>query len=242
MKLRQFASLANFDNKIELDRILLTAFHQLTFDGKDEFDLREVINILYDIGYPKPNLSRLKNNISTSKKFIKGSQILSYKIHSKEFSKLKESFPEITIKSEEIIASETILPETLFLKTRGYIENLSKQINACYENNLFDACAVLMRRVVEILLIHSYEHIGRINEIEDVNGMKNLNTIINYTLSNKVIRLSKESAEILDIFRQLGNFSAHKIQYNCKREDINKVKLQFRLIFEELIYAAGIRK
>ena len=37
--------------------------------------------------------------------------------------------------------------------------------------------------------------------------------------------LHKDSEEIIDTFRVLGNFAAHKIQYTTKRKDIDNVKL-----------------
>lgn len=45
-----------------------------------------------------------------------------------------------------------------------------------------------------------------------------------------------------DVFRQLGNFSAHKIQYNANRKDIDNVQLRYRVTIEDLLYAAGIKK
>lgn len=99
-----------------------------------------------------------------------------------------------------------------------------------------------MRRLLEILLIHSYEANNKINEISENEGYKNLSYIINYTVSTKPFKLSKEVMEILDDFRQIGNFSAHKIQYNSKRKDIDNVKLKYRLTIEELLYTSKIKK
>lgn len=42
------------------------------------------------------------------------------------------------------------------------IQRICKQINASYENNLFDCAAVLMRRLLESLLVLSYQK----NDIE----------------------------------------------------------------------------
>ena len=54
---------------------------------------------------------------------------------------------------EKIVENQTILPEKLYSNTRNYIEQLAKQINASYENNLFDCTAVMMRRLMEVLII-----------------------------------------------------------------------------------------
>jgi len=62
-------------------------------------------------------------------------------------------FPQLSEKSQDVFDEGTILPEPDYQGTRGYIESLAKQINASYEHNIFDGCAVLMRRLFEILLI-----------------------------------------------------------------------------------------
>jgi hypothetical protein len=61
-------------------------------------------------------------------------------------------------------------------------------------------------------------------------------------MSNKPFKLSKEALEILDDFRQIGNFAAHKIQFNTKRKDIDNIRLKYRMTIEELLYSAKIRK
>ncbi len=45
----------------------------------------------------------------------------------------------------------------------------------------------------------------------------------------------------LDVFRELGNFSAHKIEYTCKREYIKQEIQQYRALIGELLHKAGIR-
>jgi len=59
---------------------------------------------------------------------------------------------------------------------------------------------------------------------------------------NKPFNLSKEATGILDDFRQIGNFSAHKIQYNAKKKDIDNIKLKYRVTIEELLYTSKIKK
>lgn len=184
---------------------------------------------------PKYNTTYLKKDLRQSKSIIKGPVANTYKPSAQFQHEMSTKFPFIELKSEEIITDDTVLPEILLKSTRGYIENLGKQINASYNYNIFDGCAVLMRRLLEILLIHAYEEAGRLGEISDGDGLKNLSYIINYTLSNQPFSLSKEASEVLDDFRQLGNFSAHKMQYNAKRKDIENVRLKYRLTIEELL-------
>ena len=49
--------------------------------------------------------------------------------------------------------SQSVLPNSLVAGTRGYIEKVVFQINGSYEKGWFDACAVMMRRLLETLIV-----------------------------------------------------------------------------------------
>ena len=130
----------------------------------------------------------------------------------------------------------------LYQKTRGYLESLSKQINASYEHHIYDGCAVLMRRLEEILLIHSYEKLGIAAAIKDGNGnYLLLEGIVKDAVSNTTLSLSRNSKVTVEEIRILGNFSAHKVTYTCKREYISEKIPEFRALIDELLHKAGIR-
>lgn len=145
---------------------------------------------------------------------------------------------------EKIIESQTILPEKLYSNTRNYIEQLSKQINASYENNLFDCTAVMMRRLMEVLIILMFQNKQIENKILDKKGNNyvNLEKMIKIANSEKIFKLSKNTQQDMDIFRELGNLSAHKIWYNSTKKDIETLILRYRAMIEELMYKANILK
>jgi hypothetical protein len=208
----------------------------------NEISLSEINDYFLQNALPKYNQTYLKEALRISRNITKGAKPNSYKPVRKFQDEMTDKFTFVGIKSEEIITDDIILPNSLMESTRGYLESIGKQINASYNNNIFDGCAVLMRRLLEILLIHSFDESGRLSEISEGDGTKNLSYIINYTISNKPFKLGKETLETLDDFRQLGNFSAHKIQYNAKRKDIDNIKLKYRMAIEELLYASKLKK
>lgn len=217
-------------------------WYHFTIVSSEGISIKEINEYFEKSHLPKYNTTLLKDDLRKTRNITNSAKKGCYKPTRDFIEELNNKYSFISVKSEDIITDNTIIPDTLYINTRGYIENLSKQINASYEHNIFDGCAVLMRRLFEILLIHSYEHIGKIDEIKENDGFKNLSYIINYTISNKPFTLSKEAIDALDEFRQLGNFSAHKIQYNAKRKDIHNIRLLYRLVVEELLYASGIKK
>jgi len=71
---------------------------------------------------------------------------------------VKETIDEKLLLPQEIAPSDSypILPYILFENTRGYLEKINHQINACYRNTCYDACAVMIRRLTEILIIEVF--------------------------------------------------------------------------------------
>ena len=242
MRLGDFFRKCNFFDLSEVEKIKHLYFYQYAKEKKSDFTIKEISNLLSQEGFSTPNTSRLKDKLKKSRDFIKGVRKDSFTLQNKIKENFKSEFPELNEDFEEIITLDTILPNSLYINTRGYIEKLAKQINSSYENNVFDGCAVLMRRLLEVLLVLGYEHINKKTEIEENGELKNLNFIINYTLSNNPFSLSKGTRECLDDFRKLGNFSAHRIQYNCRKTEIKNVAMEFRVCIEELLYANGLKK
>ena len=139
---------------------------------------------------------------------------------------------------------ETILPNNMFNCLSTNFQSLYKQINASYENNLYDCTAVLMRRLLESLLVLSYQNAGIEYEIMDNNNAFHLSLdgIIKNAKQNSILALSANTKKDLLLFKDLGNYSAHKIWYNCTQQDIKPHILKYRVIIEELLYKSGIKK
>ena len=143
--------------------------------------------------------------------------------------------------SNYIDSSSELLDETKFCGKRGYLDYLIQQINCSYKEHCYDACAVIMRRLFEVLLIMSYQNLKIDNEIKDKSGESYLmlDPIINNAINNKTLNLSRIKKEF-DTIRKVGNFSAHNIYYKASVKDIDDIKLSYRVAIEELYNKAGL--
>jgi hypothetical protein len=242
VNLKQFAAKTKILSATEIQKVRLLAYFFLRTSELAQFTTTDVSSWFNQLDLATPNPTRLRENLQKSRTFIRGGLANTFRLHAKEISTLDQEYPHLVEKSEDIVAADEVLPEALFARTRGFIESLSRQINACYEHNAFDGCAVLMRRLVEVLLILSYQANGIESKIKDSSGdYKQLVKIIGDAVSNPTLDLSKNTKACLDTFRELGNFSAHQIYYNAKRKDVQKEILGFRAAVEELLYKAGIK-
>lgn len=241
MTLTEFLIRSDFSKQKEIRRVLLLAFYYLRQRDTPNFSTSEISEWMTTLGFARPNSARLKANLKKSKLFVTATKG-NYRLHPAAVEALDTEFPELATKSEETISFDSIVPEDLLQKERAFLLSLIRQVNSAYENNIFDGCTVLMRRLLEILLILSYEEYGVESLIKDGSGhYKMLNPIIDDAKTNSTLSLSRNTKESLDTFRKLGNFSAHKIYYNAKKKSIDLVALDYRAAIEELLYKAKLR-
>lgn len=243
MTFDEFKSSVDLLSRSELDKVLLLAYYYHKTEGGTEFTTNDVCDWFNKLHLPRPNTSRLLKNIKSSSSFVSGKKKGFFRIHGTELDRLQVEYPGLRSGSTEVVSTDTILPREIYDGTRGFIESLAKQLNASYEYNIYDGCAVLMRRLLEVLLILSYEHHKIEAVIQDANGdYVSLSKIINDAKTNKTLKLSKDSRTVIDSFRTIGNLSAHKVYYNCRRADLERIGVHYRVTIEELLYVCGIKK
>lgn len=242
MKIDTFSSKYDLVSKPEIEKVAYLAFYHFKKNGHIDFLMSDVRDWFSQLHFSNPNSTRLRLKLRASSSFVRGESQNSFKLHARRIQTLQSEIQDLQSKSVEIESDGSILPETLLVGKRAYIQRFGKQINASFSQNLFDGCAVLMRRMVEICLIHSYENLKIESQIKsNPDTYKDLKDIIKNALTNNTLSLTGDSKFCLDEFRVLGNLSAHKLYYNCRFEEIDKVKMKFRLLIEELFNKAGSR-
>ncbi|MAT96446.1 MAG: hypothetical protein CL608_04820 [Anaerolineaceae bacterium] len=241
MQLTEFVTVSGLLSKTEVEKVERLAFYYLKSSNVSAFSLPDICRWFDLLGLAKPNTSRLKKRLIASKTIVRATQKDSFKLHAEQIRKFETEFIQFDEENEEVVSVDSIIPSSLYSGTRGYIENLAKQINASYEHNVFDGCAVLMRRLLEVMLILAYQNLGIDSSIKDSSGeFKQLNAIIAHAKTCTPLGLSRNTRDCLDNFRKLGNFSAHRIHYNAKKKDVRDTALEYRAAIEELLYKAGL--
>jgi hypothetical protein len=236
----QFSKACGLDSLSEVDKVCHLAFFHLKKNNVQEFNAAHAARWLIASGGAAPNRTRLEDKLRGSRKTVRAPG--GFRLTNDYVRDLEQKYPQMSQKSQEIVDEGTILPEADYKNTRGYIETLAKQINACYEYNCFDGCAVIMRRLEEVLLILAYRHLSIDAAIKDANGNYfMLEGIVNDAKTNGTLNLSRNAKNDIETFRELGNFSAHKIEYTCKREYIRTEIQKFRALVNELLHKAGLR-
>ena len=132
--------------------------------------------------------------------------------------------------------------------TRVYIERVVDQINGTYENGWYDACVVMLRRLIETLIIEAYEARGIDDDIKDPDGnFLSLDKLINKACDGKsTLNLSRDTKRILSQIKKLGDRSAHNRRVNANRSDMERLSqdlfLDIQTLVQELISLTGLKK
>ena len=138
--------------------------------------------------------------------------------------------------------SEQVISFSLVRGTRGYIEKVTNQINGCYERGWFDACAVMIRRLVETLIIETYEKHGIADKIKSPSGdFYFLSDQIDSMIKETTWNLSRNTKMALPRLKSIGDLSAHSRRYNAHKPDIDRIIGDLRIVVQELIYLSGLK-
>lgn len=145
---------------------------------------------------------------------------------------------------DEGFLSETqqVLPVSIVRGTRGYIERVVNQINGCYEKGWYDACAVMLRRLLETLIIESFERHGIASKIKNSQGdFFFLRDLIDASLRESTWNLTRNCKQAMPRLKDVGDKSAHSRRYVAQRGDVDPLLSDIRLVVQELVFLAGLK-
>ena len=161
------------------------------------------------------------------------------------FAKELQALVDETIKPPSETAPSTAEPViylAMVRKTRGYLEKLSHQINGAYAHGWYDACAVMIRRLVETLIIEVYEAHQIQDRIKDANGdYFFLRDLVGLVIAERAWTIGRNARKALPRIKDLGDKAAHNRRYNAHREDIDKVLEDLRTLVQELLSLAKLK-
>ena len=137
--------------------------------------------------------------------------------------------------------SQNIIYKPLVKNTRSYIEKIANQINGCYEYGWFDACAVMIRRLLETLIIEVFEHHKIEAKIKKNGDYVYLKDLINITLAETSWSLGRNTKNALPKLKDIGDKSAHSRRFNAFRNDIDEFKSELRVVVQELLVLSNLK-
>ena len=164
------------------------------------------------------------------------------------FKQLQQSTEESSQPPLEGIKPRTarVIDPTLIAGTRSYLEKVADQINGTYENGWYDACAVMLRRFIETLIIETYIEKQKESEIKKTDGdFYSLKRLIDIACGGNDLNLSRDTKDILRKLKRLGDRSAHNRRFIAKHsyfdELFENLHLDMQTLIEDFVHEAGFR-
>ena len=238
MKLIEFIRKISETKISTIDRaVAVLWFHSLHNDNKG-LSIKEVSQYMEQAGCAKQNRTKIKQYFRRDRRVIKGASD-TFLLRPEASSGLNAKYLPV-INAKPLIKCDAVIPTDLFENAKGYIKKVVLQLNASYLYSLFDCCAVMCRRLLETLIIETYEALNRADEIKDHDGHYMMFSVLSdYIEKDNKINLGRNTIKGLKNFKKLGDLSAHNRRFNARKTDIDQIKSDLRISCEELIHLAN---
>lgn len=124
---------------------------------------------------------------------------------------------------------------------RTYLVTVARQMNGCYVQGWFDACAVMMRRLLETSIIEAFEAKGIAAKAKNAKGdFLQLTDLIAAALGEAAWNLPRQTKAALPKLRDIGHTSAHNRYHTAFKNDIDDVRRDLRNVIQEFLTLAGL--
>ena len=136
----------------------------------------------------------------------------------------------------DIPISNEFIDITIVNNTPYYIMGITRQMIQCYECGFFDATLVLMRKLIETLIIETFERFGIDSTIKDTNGeFFYLSNLIPRYLNSQKWNPSRNLDKSIQKVKKYGDLSAHNRRFQAKKSDIDDFKFELRQVIQEMV-------
>jgi hypothetical protein len=170
------------------------------------------------------------------------------KIFPSDVEGMKELLAEISFKVQSDLEAEFNQPESkpLSSSAAGFVpeeiieerHHVPKKIlweaNRCYDAACYNACAAMLRRLIETLIIGAYEHHGIGDKIRKDGEYIEFGALIGKAAAETAFKLGRDTKRVLPELKYFGDVGAHSRMILVRRPDLDRLHNQVRGAVEEL--------
>lgn len=133
------------------------------------------------------------------------------------------------------------LPEDIALTMPQYVARLVPQLNGAFDNDWYEASAMILRKLVEVLIIELYVRRGRQADIKDssTNEYLMLKPLIDKLNGDPRFGIPSRVIAGLKNVKELGDIAAHDFRMRIRKSDLDKMQNSARVAIERLIFDIG---
>jgi len=216
-----FLMLEEIHNLQILDRFVVLLWWHYHEGNEAVIDFNQLCEESNKAGYPAVEKSRERKKIAADRRTTSQKSGTAFRLQPRAIKELDEKYLHL-LEERPIPKSNTIFALADFKGTRSYIEKVIVQINVSYDMQLFDCCAVMIRRFLETLIIEIYEREGRANELKGGDGNYMMfSGLLSHMNTDPKINLGRQTKTGLDDFKRIADSSAHNRHFNATKKTID---------------------
>ena len=221
-----------FLDKKPSEQIPYFAYYVCRYGGKEAFTSADISRCFGELQLPEySNISAYVSAQKKVKRFLKKKEG-GYVLSRKEYEKIASQIGEQPKKAP----SSALFPLSIFANTRQYIAKTAEEAVLCYDSGVYNACLVMIRKLIETLIIEVFERHNVQDRIITNNGSYLYCEALLDKLKEekKLWKISRNTAKALQDIKLKGDASAHNRHFNAQKSDVDDIKAGLRVALEEL--------
>jgi hypothetical protein len=159
----------------------------------------------------------------------------------REIGRLLITEVELALKSPAIAPPEYLTVEIVG-GTRRYVENVMRQVNRSFQCECYDACGVMVRRLLETLIIEVFEKKGIADMIKDGGNYFMFTALVNKLIETPETPVGRTTKAALPKIAKVLNNCAHNRVFNVGPKQLQRYQTDIEIALTELVSLWDIRK
>lgn len=108
------------------------------------------------------------------------------------------------------------------------------EVNKCYDRGCYNACASMIRRLFENLVIEAFEHHGIEDQIKKDGEFLEFGALIGKAANESKLKLTRNTKRLLPDVKFFGDVGSHNRMMLVRKDDLDKLHQAVRSGLEEL--------
>lgn len=133
-------------------------------------------------------------------------------------------------------SSPPFIPNDLIEDRHHILKRVLWEINRCYDSACYNACAAMIRRLTESLIVEAFEHYGITNKIKKDGNYLDLSSLIGIAINEPMLKLTRNTKRILPDLKFFGDLGVHNRIALVRKDDLDKLHQAIRSSVEEFAY------
>jgi hypothetical protein len=138
-------------------------------------------------------------------------------------------------RSQQTVQTEApFLPEEIIEDRHGIPKRILWEVNRCYDASCYNACAAMIRHLIEMLIVGAFEHHNLSDRIKDDGDYLPFSALIGKAAAEPAFKLGRETKRVLPDLKFFGDAAVHSRMILVRKHDLDRMHNEIRGAVEEL--------